>query len=252
MYLHFGKPIIAQHTQLSEQSEEVGLLWRKMYIEFVEALDAHDNGISVYDPADVKNMLKRFDDGGINLGSLVGDMNGGWDDSSSKGDTAPSSQEKEDQRFEKASTFMGEAFMRRLNGYFRWWLPARKDVHEAYFKRKDYDGQGRLMVFQEGLPWKDHLYTLEAEHPENEKVIYVLYPESRTPGTKWRIQAVPESKDSFQSRKALPEKWRGVRDQDLDGVTGIDGCIFAHASGFIGGNKTFGGVMEMARKGLEL
>ena len=223
-----------------------------MYTEFVEALDAHDNGISVYDPADVKDISKRFDNGGINLGSLVGDMNSEWDDPPYKeGDSTPTIQEQEDQRFEKASTFMGEAFMRRLNSYFRGWLPARKDVHDAYFSRKDHDRQGRLMVFQEGLPWKDHLYTLEAEHSENEKVIYVLYPESRAPGSKWRIQAVPETEGSFQSRKALPEKWRGVRDQELDGVTGIGGCIFVHASGFIGGNKSFDGAMEMARKGLE-
>lgn len=100
--------------------------------------------------------------------------------------------------------------------------------------------------------------------------LYVLYPEES--GRAWRIQAVPESAESFASRKAMPEpsvpplpspaclqrlyrrrpstdltpspslppllarrrSWRGVRDADLSGVTGIAGCVFCHAAGFIG------------------
>jgi hypothetical protein len=29
---------------------------------------------------------------------------------------------------------------------------------------------------------------------------------------------------------------------------GVPGCVFVHASGFIGGNATYEGVLEMARK----
>ena len=86
-------------------------------------------------------------------------------------------------------------------------------------------------------PWKDHLYTLEEENQEVGKVVYVLYPEKPGPDAKWRIQCVPESKDSFQSRKPLPAGWRGFRDEELDKIASIDGCVFVHAAGFIGGNK---------------
>ena len=51
---------------------------------------------------------------------------------------------------------------------------------------------------------------------------------------------------SFESRKPLPEAWRGVRDDELSKLSGIDGCVFVHASGFIGGNKTEEGTMKMA------
>jgi hypothetical protein len=37
------------------------------------------------------------------------------------------------------------------------------------------------------------------------------------------------------------DSWRGVRDEALSQVSGIDGCIFVHMSGFIGG--TFGSSM---------
>lgn len=108
------------------------------------------------------------------------------------------------------------------------------------------------MAFPRGCPWKDHLYTLEAEHPDEEKVLYVLYPEHEQEGAKWRVQAVGEGKDSFESRKALPEQWRGLRDQELSEKSGVEGCVFVHASGFIGGNVTKRGAEEMVRKALEM
>ena len=69
--------------------------------------------------------------------------------------------------------------------------------------------------------------------PEAEKPLYILYPDETA--SNWRIQAVPVASESFESRKALPEKWRGVRDDELSKLSGVDGCIFVHASGFIGG-----------------
>jgi uncharacterized UPF0160 family protein len=96
-----------------------------------------------------------------------------------------------------------------------------------------------------------------------------LYPEGTQPDCKWRIQAVPLDSESFQSRKALPESWRGIRDGALDVVTGIKGCVFVHAAGFIGGeshalglicqvlmrgigNATREGAMEMAIKAIDM
>jgi uncharacterized UPF0160 family protein len=65
------------------------------------------------------------------------------------------------------------------------------------------------------------------------------------------VQAVSVAPDRFESRKALPEKLRGMRDDDLSKETGIPGCVFIHMSGFIGGNKTYEGALEMARAALK-
>lgn len=235
----------------------MALLWEKLYAGFIEALDASDNGISVYDPNATKGLTKRFSDGGITLGSLIGDLNHdlGDDTAPAATDEPPSSpdrlQQQEDARFLKASALMGTTFVRKLNYCYRDWLPARAYVRGVYAARKQYEASGRVVVFTQGTPWKDHLYSLEAEHPAEEPVLYVLYPEGPDEGSKWRIQAVGQSRDSFESRKALPEPWRGVRDETLDTLTGIEGCVFVHASGFIGGNTTFDGTMKMALKALE-
>ncbi|MCJ1361554.1 hypothetical protein MMC16_000654 [Acarospora aff. strigata] len=261
VYMHFGPAIIAQRTGLAEGSEEVAVLYEKLYDDFIEALDAHDNGISVYDPKDTAGLRKRFYDGGVSLGSLVGDLNHDWSETASTSagtDDQPLSpeeaQKREDDRFLEASKLMGTTFLRKLDDSHRSWLPARSVVHSSFASRKQHHPHGRILVLASAVPWKDHLYTLEASQatPADEKVVYVLYPEGPGEGAKWRIQAVAVSKDSFESRKALPEAWRGVRDEELDKVTGIQGCVFVHASGFIGGNRTFAGAMEMARKAVEM
>jgi uncharacterized UPF0160 family protein len=92
------------------------------------------------------------------------------------------------------------------------------------------------------------LFELEQELsvPASTQPIYVVYPDE-TAGN-WRLQAISVSPDSFESRKALPEPWRGIRDEELSRLSGIEGCIFVHASGFIGGNKTKEGALEMARR----
>ena len=249
--MHFGKPIIALQTGLEEGSQEVDILWKKIYEDFIEALDAHDNGISVYDPSETRNLQKRFHDGGIGLGSLVGDLNANFEDPF-PAKTLEEAQEAEDARFLQATSLMGSSFLRKLQYYHHAWLPARTLVHRTYDARKEFDARGRVVVFSRGCPWKDHLYTLEAEKPHEEKVLYVLYPENEHEGAKWRVQAVSVSIDSFESRKPLPENWRGVRDDQLSEVSGVKGCIFAHASGFIGGNNTREGALEMAMKAIEL
>ena len=261
VYMHFGKAIIAQHAKLSIDHPEVALLYEKLYDDFIEAVDAHDNGISKYDSNKLESagIEKKFSDGGVTLASLVGDMNHDDPlnpDAPSKS-TSEQPQAEEDYRFSQASAMMGMAFMRKLHGAVTAWLPARTIVKEAFTSRAQNHPSGRLMVLpRAGIPWKEHLYNIEEAEglKDDQKLLYVLYPEKEEPGSKWRIQAVSSSFSSFENRKSLPEPWRGVRDAELDQVLGDDvepGAIFVHASGFIGGHKTEAGARAMAVKALE-
>ncbi|KAG4216670.1 hypothetical protein PC116_g34849, partial [Phytophthora cactorum] len=125
VYLHFGKAIIAQSLRQPEDSAEVGVLWNKIYESFIEALDAHDNGISAYDPKKLEEagIEKAFHAGGFTLGAMVGRLNPNWND------PVPSdpveAQAAEDEKFLTASTRIGEEFSRDLDYYVRAWLPAR-------------------------------------------------------------------------------------------------------------------------------
>jgi uncharacterized UPF0160 family protein len=261
VYMHFGKAIIVQHAKLPIDHPDVALLYEKLYDDFVEAVDANDNGISKYDSnrLDEAGIEKKFSDSGVTLASLVGDMN--HEDPLNPNATSKSTPEQpqaeEDYRFGQASTMMGMAFLRKLHGAVTAWLPARAIVKEAFAARGKNHPSGRLMVLpRAGIPWKEHLYKIEEAEglKDDQKLWYVLYPEKEEPGSKWRIQAVSKSFSSFENRKGLPESWRGMRDAELDQVLGPDvegGAVFVHASGFIGGHKTETGARAMAAKALK-
>ena len=51
-------------------------------------------------------------------------------------------------------------------------------------------------------------------------------------------------------RLSLHADWRGLRDAVLSETSGIDGCVFVHTSGFIGGNETYEGALQMGQKTL--
>ena len=67
----------------------------------------------------------------------------------------------------------------------------------------------------------------------------------------WRVMPVPVQGRQFESRMKLHEEWRALRDEELSTKAGIDDCVFVHAGGFIGGNKTREGAIRMAVKTME-
>jgi len=154
------------------------------------------------------------------------------------------------EKFAKASQITGEEFLNQLDEFAEAWLPARDIVQASLDKRFDVDKSGSVLVFNQAVPWKDHLFSIEPTLSPASTILYVLYPESEAPDSKWRIQCVPESTTSFVNRKSMPEAWCGVRDAELSKASGIEGCTFCHASGFTGGNETYEGVLEMARKSM--
>ncbi|KAG9123643.1 hypothetical protein FRC07_014403 [Ceratobasidium sp. 392] len=216
IYKHYGKEIIAKQLGLSPTDPTVELLWLKAYGHFIEAIDGIDNGVLQY-PQDIAPAYRSRTD----LSSRVGQLNPRWNQSVDSDGV--------DQLFHKASLLTGTEFLGRLDYLANAWLPARDIVSRGVELRTQADPSGRIILFEEFAPWK-----------------------ADETGGNWRVQAVPVSQDSFESRKALPEPWRGVRDAQLDEVTGIPGGIFVHASGFIGGNKTKGGALAMARKALTM
>ncbi|XP_047407405.1 MYG1 exonuclease isoform X2 [Sciurus carolinensis] len=147
--------------------------------------------------------------------------------------------------FKRAMDLVREEFLQRLDFYQHSWLPARALVEEALAQRFQVDPSGEIVELAKGgCPWKEHLYHLESGLSPPVAIMFVIYTDQ---AGQWRVQCVPKEPHSFQSRLPLPEPWRGLRDDTLDQVSGIPGCIFVHASGFIGGHRTREGALSMAR-----
>jgi len=137
---------------------------------------------------------------------------------------------------------------------YKSWLPARDVVVDAVDRRFEIHGSGKIILLQKFVPWQDHLYEIEEARnfKEEEKPIYALFPETVPGGKNWRVRAIPPNGSAFENRKGLPKEWRGLRDKELSQVAGIDHCVFVHITGFIGGNLTYEGALQMAVKALEI
>jgi len=233
VYKHFGREVIKTLAP-SIKDEDLDLVYNKVYSGFVEALDGIDNGIAAY-PADIKPLYKSRTD----LPSRVAKLNPDWNEESND----------MYQRFLKAVALTGVEFREEVEFYAKSWMPARNIVKQAIDKRMEVHPSGQIVRLDTFTLWKSHLFDLESEMQLPAPLLYILYQESNSP--KWRVQCVPESEGSFESRRALPEAWRGVRDQQLSELTGIEGCIFAHANGFIGGAHTYESALAMAVASLE-
>ncbi len=110
------------------------------------------------------------------------------------------------------------------------------------------DPSGTIVTIDSVVPWKAHLFSIEKEQNIEGAIKYFLYNDN---AGNWRIQCVPISEHSFTNRLSLLDEWHGLRDDELSNKAQIPGLIFVHASGFIGGAKTYESVLQMARRSLK-
>jgi uncharacterized UPF0160 family protein len=174
------------------------------------------------------------------LPARVGHLNPAWNEDSSPATV--------NERFSRAVALVGQEFVACVAHLATAWWPARQLVAAAFAGRAGLHASGEVLYLKEYCPWADHLFQLEEEAGVAGLVKYVLYDDAK--GSMVRIHAVPAKPGSFELRLGLPEKWRGVRDDQLSGVAGISGCTFVHANGFIGGNRTMEGALKMVEKAL--
>ncbi|CAM9477540.1 unnamed protein product [Ectocarpus fasciculatus] len=235
VYKHFGRRVI--QSILASAGDEtvpdsfVDICYDKIYKNFMEHIDAIDNGVSVAD-GELKYRISST------LSNRVGSLNPSWNE--------PQTPAVFDERFRDAMMLTFSEFASHVVDLWKVWWPARVFVQQAFDARHTVHPSGKIMVLEQFCPWKDHLFEIEYEvrhHQDAGEILYVLYADS---GGSWRIQAVPVDPTSFNSRKKLPEVWCGLRDEVLSEKISFPGAIFIHASGFIGGHKSYEGALHIA------
>jgi len=235
VYCFFGREIIAHVLGAKVDDGLVEKVFDKVYENFVEEIDAIDNGISTHDGEGRYSIS-------TNLSARVSHLGPNWNDSKQDFDVG----------FYKAMDMTKVEFLDRVNYYGKVWWAARDIVNKSIQERFKLHPSGKVLEFEQGgVPWKEHLFELEKENGldgKDSNILYVIYTDQNG---MWRIQCVPVRPKSFENRLSLPEAWRGVRDNDLEKVSGIEGATFVHSGGFIGGNKTKEGVMKMVNESLK-
>ncbi len=95
------------------------------------------------------------------------------------------------------------------------------------FASKVKDG---VMILDKNYPFKDFLYS----HPEIKRVVY------------------PKSKEGFGvycngQENHLPKRFRGLRSDELNAISGLDDSVFCHKSGFMAVCKSFESALFLAK-----
>ncbi|XP_074386804.1 MYG1 exonuclease isoform X2 [Zonotrichia albicollis] len=114
VYCHFGAQILAGLLGQPEDGPVVTALYDKLYENFVEEIDAMDNGIA---PAAGEPRYALS----TTLSARVGHLNPRWNDPDQDTEAG----------FRRAMELVGTEFLQRLDFYHRAWLPARALVEEA-------------------------------------------------------------------------------------------------------------------------
>ncbi|KAJ9446839.1 UPF0160 protein [Diplonema papillatum] len=230
VYLHFGQDIIRKVAP-EATSAEVDVVFDSVYKSFVEHIDGIDNGVEPFSAADGGSLVKNYSIS-TSLSSRVGALAPQWNQPSTPADFHDA--------FKRAVELTGREFLDSVQYFVKAWLPARQVVQTSITDRLNVHESGTIVVFHQFCPWAEHLFQVEKEIGVEGKLLYVLFPSDGA----WRVRAIGVEGSTFGMRKALP--WKGLRDGDLSEACGVPGCVFVHASGFIGGNKTYEGALQMA------
>lgn len=234
-YRHFGREIIqvlAGNTKLDD--ETLDMLHKKVYKNFIEHIDGIDNGVDVSSTGGPLNYNVT-----TTLSNRVSYLNPGWNEDQSEVQI--------NKQFQQAMYLTVTEFTDNIITLVNSWLPARSIVEAAVKARFQTHASGEIIYFPQYCPWKSHLTDIEEKLLIKEQIKFVLYNDAT--GNMVRVQGI-NVEGSFALRQALAAPWRGLRDEELSTISGIPGCTFVHAAGFIGGNRTFEGALQMAVQSL--
>ena len=215
----FGESYVKkQFPNLTNEEQQKQVVQNVAY-EFITQIDASDNGVDIntYEIpiTTISNVISSF---------MPFDAVG----------------EEVDRAFFQAVDFAKEFFYKIVHKYVAYY-DNMNYVQEQLEKQPI--KESHILLLEKHVGWKDALLNLDKE----EDVHFVVFQDITG---SWRVQTVPRSVKSFESRYDLPKSWGGLRDEALTQETGISGCIFCHPSLFICGNETKEGALAMAQKAI--
>ncbi|HEY4503396.1 MAG TPA: MYG1 family protein [Candidatus Paceibacterota bacterium] len=115
---------------------------------------------------------------------------------------------------------------------------AEEAVLEIYKNTKDKE----IIILDKNYPCQ---YVLN----EFSEPLFIVYPR-KTNGW-WGAKAVRNDPKSFKNRKDFPTAWGGVREEELQKITGVSDAVFCHKGLYMVVSKTKEGAIKLAQIALE-
>lgn len=236
VYKYEGKQIIESLFKTwncyDEMKDLISSIHDKLYINLIHGIDGEDNGISQYPKCENIKQYKNS----TSYGSLVSKLN-------------PSILNSNDQstQFKLALKLGEEIFLSEIKMLTFIYYPAYQHVKQAFENRFKIHKSGKVLLIEKEIPWKEHLFTLEEENNLKGEILFVL---GQTLKEGIRVYTVPSSIGSFEFRKGIFEKWRGLDNDELKKESGIQDIIFVHRAGFIGGAQSLESAIKVVDQSL--
>lgn len=190
-------------------------VWEAIDKKLVQNLDSIDNG-------QLKNST-QFDFEVITLSNVISMYNSNWDDEN----------ENQDEQFLKALDLANNIFERIVKNAISK-MNAKEKIEMSIKKSKNH-----ILVLDEFMPWKEFL--LESENGKD--ILFAVFPSNRGG---YNVYAVPKELGSFESRKLFPESWAGLKDEDLQKVSGVETATFCHTNRFLSVAKSKEDALKLA------
>lgn len=236
IYKYYGKEVIGNicKTVYKKEIQQADLdrIYFKIYNTTMLEIDAIDNGVDTgcnlaYDITS-------------NLSQRVGMYNSPWNAPAGAGYS-------QHNQFKKAMKVCEQYFMHKVYREVMIMQPARAIVQEMFAKSAEFHPSKAFIHMEKFCPWKSHVLKLEQENKIVGQHKFVFYQDERK---MYRVQAIPNSENSFENRCPIHKDYRGLRDDELNKAAGISDGAFVHASGFIGGAWSMGSCIKMAEASL--
>lgn len=183
---------------------------------FVQFIDAGDNGQIKYENIDI-NL--------VTLSDIIEGFNPNWNE-----DTDP------DEKFTEALQIAKKVFDNKIESTISK-CNAKKFVEQAIE-----NSENGIMILDKFMPYQE--FILESNNEKAGKILYVVFKSNRKGYT---IKAVPKKMGSFENRKSFPKEWCGLRNEELQTVTGVKTATFCHNMGFICVANEFEDALKLAK-----
>lgn len=240
MYKMYGKLILSKITGYELGDPNIDWLMNRTYFDYIEIIDAYSRNFSLIKMNNkLKTQKPRFSNELQTLPCLIKYYNVRWEEMEGL-----NKEEIVNLRIARLNTIVEiikNGFINYVKFFAFSFIQGKQFVYQSceHSLKNTY----RTVLLEKFVPWKEHVYNWEKDNNKFGYFLYIIYSDTTN---MWKISCIPENPGSFSSRKPLPSKWLGLKDEDLVKASGIEDAMFVHASGFIGGAKTQEGCVKMA------
>ena len=208
----FGKDYLKKKS-----FSNINILWEYIDKDFIEGIDADDNGFfpkidAIYKVKTLSNIIKIF--------------NPSYD-----------SYETESEQFIKAVDVAKKIFIEEVL-YANGKVMANAIINKIL---DNLDSNSKYLILDKFLPYEETILN----RSDMNNLLFVAFPSNRGG---YVIKTIPKNLEDKTARVAFPSEWAGLEGKELEEKSKIPGLIFCHTGRFIVSCKDYDTVLKVLNK----